>query len=190
MNIATRILQNKPQNQTVFTTIEIKQLCKITNQIALHSALIYATNRNHLYRITRGIYALNQNYSKEEFANKFRRPSYISLYTVLQQEGIVFQPYTSVYAIANRSEAAQVNRQKYVYRKIKDEILLNSLGVENKNGVSKAAPERALCDKLYLDGDEYFDNLRNIDWSFISQLNEDVYQNNPSITKFIKQYSQ
>jgi len=40
MNIATRILQNKPQNQTVFTTIEIKQLCKITNQIALHSALI------------------------------------------------------------------------------------------------------------------------------------------------------
>ena len=73
------------------------------------------------------------------------------------------------------------------YRKIKNEILLNPLGIKNKNNVQIATPERAICDKLYLDGVEYFDNLRNIDWAFMGELNTQVYGKNKVISDFTGQ---
>ena len=189
MNIANQILKNQAKNQTVFTTVEIKQLCNIYKPVELHSALIYATNKGYLYRITRGIYALNRDYSRVEFANKFRTPSYVSLYTVLNKNGVVFQPYSDITIVSNRSEVTEIDGQKYIFRKIKDAILLNSIGVLDVDGIYTAATERAICDKLYLDGDEYFDNLREINWEFMKELNEKVYCNNSVIDYFISKNS-
>jgi predicted transcriptional regulator of viral defense system len=186
MNIATQLLKNKSAEQTVFTSTEIRQLCDVSDQTALYSALTYATKKGYLHRITRGIYALSPSYSKTELANKLRKPSYISLYTVLQSAGVVFQPYTSIFVVTNRSEEIQLDGQNYIYRKIKNEILLNPLGIENRAEVSQATKERALCDKLYLDGDEFFDNLRDVNWDLMAELNQKVYQDNETITRFIK----
>jgi predicted transcriptional regulator of viral defense system len=185
MNIANKIIKNKAKDQTVFTTIEIKQLCNIVSEIELYSSLIYATNKGYLYRISRGIYSINRDYSRIEFANKFRNPSYISLYTVLNLNGVVFQPYSTINIITNRSEEAEIDGQKYIYRKIKDEILLNPFGIIDKEGIHIATSERAICDKLYLDGDEFFDNLREINFELMKEINEKVYQNNKAITTFI-----
>jgi hypothetical protein len=77
--------------------------------------------------------------------------------------------------------------QNYVYRKIKDSILLQPLGIASANGIFKASPERALCDKIYLDRQEYFDNLRSIDWDFMTSLNQNVYNDNRYIALFIKE---
>jgi len=49
--------------------------------------------------------------------------------------------------------------------------------------------ERALCDKIYLDGDEYFDNLRQINWELAGKLNAEVYFHNSNIAKFISKYA-
>ena len=65
---------------------------------------------------------------------------------------------------------------KFVYRKIKDEILLNPLGLEREGAVVRASVERALLDKLYLDGEEHFDNLRQVDWDKMARLNREVYR--------------
>jgi hypothetical protein len=189
MNIANKIQNKKNSNQTVFTITEIMQITGVNDTLTLNSSLGYAVDKEYIYRITRGIYSLKKEYSKEEFANKYRKPSYISLYTVLQKAGIVFQPYTSVYAITNRTEEIEVDSQKYIYRKIKDEILLNNFGINIENGVMIASPERAICDKLYLDGNEYFDNLRNIDWELMEKLNNEVYMNNQIINNFIQTYT-
>ncbi len=188
MNIVSRILSKKANYQTVFTLTDITQLTG-SGSSSLIPALTYARKMGYIKKIMRGIYSLNDNYSKEEFANKYRKPSYISLYTVLQKAGIVFQPYTSVYAITNRTEEIEVDNQKYIYRKIKDEILLNNFGINIENGVMIASPERAICDKLYLDGNEYFDNLRNIDWALMKELNTKVYMNNQIINHFIQTYT-
>jgi len=190
MNIANQILKNQAKNQTVFTTVEIKQLCDIFNPVELYSALIYATNKGYLYRITRGMYALNHNYSRIEFANKWRNPSYISLYTVLYKNGVVFQPYSDMSIISNRSEVAEIDGQKYSYRKIKDEILLNPLGVVDVDGIHTAGSERAICDTLYLNGEEFFDNVREIDFQFMKEINEKAYQKNKVISAFIVKHTQ
>jgi len=174
---------------TVFTIADIQALLNESDQKSIYNALSYSAREGEIYKISDGIYALSMNYSKKEFANKYRKPSYISLYTVLQENGVVFQPYSSIYVITNRFEEAEFEGQKYIYRKIKDEILLNPFGIENTDGVAIASTERAICDKLYLDGDEYFDNLRNIRWDFMKALNEKVFQQNLIISEFITKYS-
>lgn len=185
MNIANR-LRKINKTTTVFTVIDIKKALDMKNQKSLYNAIYYAVKQKELYRISEGIYSFNSNYSKKEFGNKYRTPSYITLYTVLQESGVVFQPYTSIFVITNRSETVDIDGQKYVYRKIKNEILLNSLGIEQKNDVSIATIERAICDKIYLDGIEYFDNLRNVDLDLIDRLNKEVYEGNKNISKFLQ----
>ena len=189
MSFIKSLIQSKSPRQTIFTFSDLNSRVATYSGAKLKSALKYAVKKGDLIRLSKGLYTLNGNYSKQELGNKYRTPSYISLYTVLQEAGIVFQPYTSIYLIANRSQEVQIAGQKYIYRKIKDRILLNSLGISHADYISKATVERALCDKLYLDPDEHFDNLRNIDWLFMRRLNEQVYANNKSISRFLAKYS-
>lgn len=186
MSFVKDFIRSKKANQTVFDFSDLSQVAAEYTGAKLRSALKYALQNGDIYRISKGIYSISNDYSHFEFANKYRSPSYISLYSVLQKEGVVFQPYSSVYAISNRSEEFEVDKQMYIYRKIKDSILLNPLGVTNENNVQIASLERAICDKLYLDGDEYFDNLRGVNWEVIEKLNAHVYDNNKTISSFIK----
>lgn len=178
-----------PSPQTVFLVSDLSQQVEGYTGAKLKSALKYAVKQKDLFRISRGIYALSQNYSKLEFANKFRTPSYISLYTILQEEGIIFQPYSSIYAVSQRSQDIEIDGQTYIYRKIQDDILLNPAGTVFVQGIHKATPERAACDTLYLNGDEFFDNVRTIDWNVMKKLHTDVYAGNRSIGTFIKKNS-
>lgn len=173
--------------QTVFSLADLSSLSYLYYGNKLNSALKYLVKNKDLVRISKGLYALDENYSLQEFANKFRTPSYISLYSVLSEKGVVFQPYESIFVISQRSEEKIVNGQKIIYKKIKDEILLNPLGIESINFVCKASLERAICDKIYLTGAEYFDNLRDVNFKKIEVLNKEVYSNNKDITKWILQ---
>lgn len=187
MSLIKNILFFKNQDQTVFTLSEIASFDASYSGKKLNSALKYLIKQKELVRIARGIYALNKNYSKFEFANKFRIPSYISFYTVLVNSGIVFQPYSSIFVASKRSEEKEIDEQKYIYRKIKDKILLNPLGIVTRKQTSIASVERAICDIIYLDGVQYFDNTRNIDFEKIELLNEKVYENNKNIKTWILQ---
>lgn len=161
-----------------------------TNRQVIGNAIAYATRSGQLHKITKGVYSLGQEYSKLELANKLRRPSYISLYTILQEKGVVFQPYSSIFVVNRRSQEIELEGQNYIYRKIKDDILLNPLGIEVVDEVSKATLERAICDKLYLDGLEYFDNIRDVNWEFMKRLNTEVYGYSKIIIDFIERNKQ
>lgn len=180
---------NKNSGQTVFTVPELSQLVDGYSGKKMNSALKYAVGHGDLIRITRGIYALDNRYSKLELGNKYKSPSYISFYTVLVKKGFIFQPYSSIFLASRRSTIVDLDGQKYVYRKIKDTILLNHMGIEIESGVAWASPERAICDKIYLDGDEYFDNLRSINWGLMKKLNAYVYGKNKVIDMFIAKNS-
>lgn len=185
MSFIKDFIKSKNSNQTVFSFSDLSHVVEGYTGPKLRSALKYALRQGDIYRVTKGIYVLSKDYSKLEFANKYIIPSYISLYSVLQKNGVIFQPYSVIYIISNRSKKVEIDGQKYVYRKIKDSFLLNTLGILNEGGIQIASTERAICDKLYLDGVEYFDNLRNIDWNLMNQLNSQVYDNNKVIFNFI-----
>ena len=182
------ILKNKDKSQTVFSFADIARLTGRFPDKNLIAAVSYYVKKGELIRISKGLYALNSAYSPLEAGNKLRVPSYISLYTVLAREGIVFQPYTSIYLVAGRSEIIEVAPYRYIYRKIKNEILLNPVGLKTIEGVAYASKERAILDTLYLDGIQNFDNLRGVDWDFARQLNEDVYKSR-SMFSALKKYA-
>lgn len=186
MSFIKDLAMKKSRDQSVLLVVELPQIVMGYTGAKLRSALKYATKNGDLIRLSRGIYVFDRNYSRWEMGNKFRTPSYVSLYSVLQEKGVVFQPYTSIFLVAQRSQSLEVDGQKYIYRKIKDQILLNPLGIEVTNGTSIASLERAICDKLYLDKDEYFDNLRSVDFEKMKSLNEQVYGNDKNIESFIK----
>lgn len=186
MSFIKNLIQSKDAYQTVFTLSELSNVSDGYTGNKLNSSIKYAVKQGDLIRLSKGIYSLSKNYSRLEFANKFRSPSYISLYTILSSEGVVFQPYSSIYLVSNRSHEVEINSQKYIYKKIKDEILLNPLGINNINNIYKASKERAICDKIYLTGVEYFDNLRDIDWELINKINVEVYNKNSKISKWIQ----
>ena len=172
--------------QTVFSLAEIARIVGVKADKNLISAVSYYVKSGDLLRLAKGLYVLNKDYLRYELGNKLRTPSYVSLYTVLQNEGVVFQPYTSIFLVSFRSETRIVDGQKFVYRKIKDEALLNPLGIKSEGLVAVASLERAILDKIYLDGEEHFDNLRSVNWDKMEELNEQVYRHK-NINKYIKE---
>ena len=171
--------------QTVFSFSEIAQITGKLPDQNLVSAVSYYVKKGDLIRVAKGFYVLNRNYSRWELGNKLRIPSYVSLYTVLKEEGMVFQPYTSIFLVSARSQTLKVEGQVFIYRKIKNEILLSNLGITVQNNAFTAESERALLDKIYLNGDEYFDNLSKIDWNKARFLNKEMYKSS-KIEKYIK----
>jgi len=180
------LIKLKPSNQTLFTVREIAQILNINNKESLYSFLKNSSANNDLTRVTRGIYSLSNNFSKFELGNKLRQPSYISLYSILQKEGVTFQNYDTIFLISNRAETINLEKQVYMYKKIKDNILFNPLGIKTENATAVATAERAICDLIYLGFDYYLDNLRQIDFTIIKELNSILYKSK-KIEDFINQ---
>lgn len=188
MNLLKSIyLSSIESGQTVFSFTDINSIFKNTDNQKVKSALKYLVQKKEIIRISKGFYALNNKYSIDEYANKLRTPSYISLYTVLFENGIVFQPYDSIYLMSKRSEIKTFNDKKVIYKNIKDIYLLNPLGINAVNGISKASTERAICDTIYMFGIQYFDNILPVDFDLLKSINKNVYNDNKQITKWISQ---
>ncbi|MBU1085126.1 MAG: type IV toxin-antitoxin system AbiEi family antitoxin domain-containing protein [Candidatus Beckwithbacteria bacterium] len=172
--------------QTVFSLAEIARITGREANRNLISAVSYYVKSGDLVRLAKGLYALDKDYLKYELGNKLRTPSYVGLYTILQDEAVIFQPYTSIFLVSFRSEVRVIDGQKFIYRKIKDDILLNPSGIKSDGLVMKATLERAILDKIYLDGEEHLDNLRAVDWDKMEELNEQVY-GRKNISKYIEE---
>ena len=185
MGMYKNLLKNLNKNQTLFTISEIAQILNINDKQKLYSFLKYSNVTGDLTRITRGIYSLKKPFSNLELGNKLRQPSYISLYTILQKNGIIFQNYEDIYLISNRSDNIHIDNNVFIYKKIKDKILYNNLGITIENNVTLATSERAICDLIYLGFEYYFDNLRQIDFELIKDLNDKLYKKR-QISNFIK----
>lgn len=163
-------------NRTVFTFKDIMLESSETDLKLLKRRVNYYVKTGDFYHIRRGIYAKDKNYNKFELAAKIYTPSYISFETVLSQEGIVFQGYSRIFIASYLVRDIVCDNQVYSYRKIKNSILTNNIGIENKEYYSIAAKERAFLDVLYLNKDYHFDNLSPINWEKAFEMLP-IYQN-------------
>lgn len=136
----------------------------------LRRRLNYYVKKGLLYSIRRGLYAKDMNYDKFELATKIFTPSYVSFETVLLEAGIIFQFYNKIFVATYQSREIECDGQLYSFRKIKDPILTNDAGIENRGNYFIATKERAFLDVLYLNKDYYFDNLSPLDLDKIHAL--------------------
>jgi predicted transcriptional regulator of viral defense system len=159
--------------QTVFNVGDLRQIWQIEDKNYLKTIITRLFKAEKIIRIKRGVYAINKDYSEYELSSKIKSPSYISLETVLQKNGVIFQDYSkSIYNISNNTVKNKVQGTMFRYFKIKDDILFNPLGIEKNNFINIASTERAIADRVYLTPGYYFDNLRKVNVKKLKQISK------------------
>lgn len=181
------VLDLYKRKTTVFTLTDISFFYPKLSYPNLKSKVNYYVNTGKLQRVRKGIYA-KENFNPLELGNKLYTPSYISLETVLQKEGVIFQHYTTIFIASYLSRKVRVADHDFFYRKIKNEILLNHEGIEQKEGYFIATKERAFLDAVFLYKDYHFDNLKGFDWEKINAMKK-IYQSQ-SLEKRVEEYYQ
>ncbi|MCL2072322.1 MAG: hypothetical protein FWH18_00215 [Marinilabiliaceae bacterium] len=157
-------------SRTVFRLKDVAMLIGETNFNSLNMKLNYYVRTNRLQNPRKGIYC-KDNYNLQELACRIFAPAYISLENVLQQAGVIFQYDNRLTIISYLSREIEIDNRLFSFRKIKDELLISSQGVEQKgNRLTIATPERAFLDMLYLNGAIYFDNLNPLKIEMIEQI--------------------
>jgi hypothetical protein len=156
--------------KTVFSYGDIAMLWGEPGSEAARVRLNYYVKQGNLYRIRRGLYAKDKIYNKLELATRIFTPAYVSFETVLSKEGVIFQFYSQIFVASYLTREITIDDQLYSFRKIRNLLLMNSIGVELKDESSLAAKERAFLDTLYLNTDYHFDNLDGVDWEKVFEI--------------------
>ena len=154
-------------SKTVLTLKDIALLWQDSNTDAARVRLNYYVRNGDLYRIRRGIYAKGREYNKLELSSRIFTPSYVSFETVLAKDGAIFQYQTTITVASYLTRDVVIENQTYSYKKIKNSVLTNNIGIEQINEISIATKERAFLDTLYINTNFHFDNIRSLDWNKI-----------------------
>lgn len=158
--------------KTIFTYNDIKLLLPTKSRNTIKDFLNRAVKSNILVSIYRWIYGFKK-YDKFELALKLKKNSYISFESVLKQNSIIFQDYSNtIFSASNNTITKEIYWTYFTYNKIKNSILYNPLWIINKWNYLIATPERAICDRLYLSPNYYFDNLENIDKEKLLEISQ------------------
>lgn len=179
------LLELYKKNQSIFTTRELSLLFPNISYSNLKRKLSYYVKSGKILRLRRGIYG-KESFNPFELANKIYTPSYISFETVLKKEGIIFQESAAIFAASYLTRKIKSAGLKIFYRKIRDEILANSKGVNRKKAYFIASKERAFLDSVFVYKDYYFDNLAFLNWKSVFDLLE-IYKSK-ALEKRIRQY--
>lgn len=174
-------------NKTVFSAKDIMLLWGDTGTNAAKVRINYYTKGGNLYRLRRGLYAKDKNYDKLELATKIFTPAYVSFETVLAGAGVVFQYYGRIFAASYLTREITADNQTYSYKRIKDAVLTDHDGIENRENYSIASPERAFLDVIYIYEDYHFDNLSPLNWDKVYGILP-VYGGNKRMGKKVRRY--
>lgn len=171
----------------IITNKDLALIWHETNQNNLKAKIAYYVKKGVLTRLTRGVFAKDKNYNSKELATSIYTPSYISFETVLREAGIIFQHYDTIFVAGPWSKTTTIDKYAFTFRKLKNSILYNSVGVMNQNNYSMATPERAFLDTIYLFPKYYFDNLKPVNWEQCFELVK-IYHNQQLIKRLKKYY--
>ena len=158
--------------KTVFSKNDIRKILDFSTSFALDKFISRAKDNNILENPFYWIYVF-KTYDIFEFACKLRKTSYISFETVLQKEGVVFQDYwNTIFLASNDTWDKKAVWKTFKFNKIKNEILLNPLWVIHKGSYAIASLERAVCDRIYLSKNYYFDNLEWVNFEKLEEISK------------------
>ena len=171
-------------SRTVFTPqwLALKESGRERESIT--NSLRYYARTGAILNPRKGIYT-KLKYDEQEMACALLKPSYISLEYVLSRAGVTFQYSSEITCVSYQTRTIDVDGCSYVFRKINPMIWANMLGIEQRDNIAIATPERAFLDMMYLSaGQCYFDNLRPLNKTLVKQILP-VY-NSPALTKRVE----
>jgi len=169
MNNLEKIIKSK---KTVFSIWDLQKILNTDQEDSIRNYVSKLWKRGVLQKLYYWIRWLSQ-YDPLELACKIKKNSYISLETPLKQSSIIFQNYgNNIFLVSDNTGEKTTNERKISYSKIKNTILQNPLGIIHYQGYAIACPERAICDRIYLSPNYYFDNIENIDFTKLEEISQ------------------
>lgn len=164
-------------NRKIYHTNDLAILWKITNKNTLYTTIKRYVKKGILISIYKGLYLtipLSEIDPQELGKAIIHEYTYLSTESVLFQNGLISQVNYSFTFVAGKSKKITVKDISFLYRRLKDEFLLNPAGIENRDGLLMASPERAVADMLYFNPNYHFDLTRAINWSKVKQIQKEV----------------
>ena len=181
MDVLNTILSS---SRTVFTPQWLALMDSSRSRESIYDSLRYYARTGALLSPRKGIYT-KAKYDEQEMACALLKPSYISLEYVLARAGVIFQYSADITCISYQTRTIDVDERSYVFRKINPMIWVNMIGIEQRDNIAIASPERAFLDMIYLSaGQCYFDNLHPLNKELIRQILP-VY-NSPTLTRRVE----
>lgn len=176
--------------KTVFTVDDLKKILDTTNEASIRNFLSRTGKKETLQNLYYWIWWF-KHFDIFELACKINKNAYISFETVLKKEWVIFQYYETIFLASDKSIEKSWFWNNFKTYKLKNSILLNPLWIEHKWNFMIASKERAICDKLYLSSNYYFDNLSDINWEKIEEISQ-IYNKRviKEIKSLQKQYAQ
>ncbi len=172
--------------QKIFSLKELSLMFPSVKYVNLKRRLNNLVKRNKILNPSRGFFA-KHDYTITELAGKIYSPSYLSLESVLTKEGIIFQRYDSTFMVSYLNREIKIDNNNIIYKRLRNEILLNNLGIEKKDNYFIASKERAFTDTVYLYRDYHFDNLATLNWELVLELSK-IYKNKKTTKRIISYY--
>ena len=160
--------------QTVWSIAELRLFLWIKNTNTMWSFLQRMKKNNILFCPYRGIWC-RKDFDYLELWAKIKSKSYISLQTVLQRAGIIFQDRShTITVVSDNTLTIKLPSLKLSVdiHKIKKSIFTNPLFIINTWTYQIASTERAVCDMLYFDPKFYFDHTSSLDVEKLQELSE------------------
>jgi|CXWL01.1.fsa_nt_gi predicted transcriptional regulator of viral defense system len=168
-----RIVILAGQKFPVFHAQDLARLWNIQNDNTLYTILKRYTQKKLLHRLYKGLYSLHPLETLDPLmlgTKLLHGYTYISMETVLFQHGLIHQVSPHITIAGSRSRRVQLGKYSYIFRKLKSTALHNPLGIEEKNGVFIATPERAAADLWYFNPQAYIDEHSRLDMKKIRTL--------------------
>jgi len=148
--------------KTIFSVQDLLSILDTNNSQTIRNYLSRIWKKWILQKLYYGIWWLAK-YDIWELASKLKKPSYISFETILYKEWIIFQHYgNKIFSASNNTISKETEKYTFNYVKLKNSILQNPLWIISNGNYMFASKERAICDRVYISGWYYFDNLQSI----------------------------
>ena len=167
MNIYNNILSS---TRTVFTIQSLLLFAEGQTSSQIAKSLNYYVKKGLILNPRRGIYT-KPTYNEQEMACSVFQPSYVSLEYVLARAGVTFQYTEQITCVSYQSREVEIDGKSYSFRKISPPKWMSTMGIEQRDNIAIATPERAFLDMLYLSaGNCYFDNLNPLNKKLVVDL--------------------
>jgi len=148
-------------NEIIFHTGDAANLWGIKNSHTLNTALSRYAGQGLIHRLHKGLYSLKKISDLDPYLiglKAMHGSAYVSCESVLFAAGAINQKPQEITLVSSVSRRFAVAGINFRSRRLQDNFLHNGAGIEIRNGVRYASPERAAADLLYFYPKKYLDS--------------------------------
>jgi len=172
-----KIKQLLALNRKILHTQDLAAAWGMDNVNTLYTTIRRYVEKGILFAIRKGLYATVPIEKLDPFelgAAINHGYAYVSCETVLANAGAIAQEVTAYTFVAQTSQVIELAGYRYQFRKLNDKYLYNSAGVDLRDGVLWATPERALADLLYFSPHYHIDSRKVLNQKLVREIQKEV----------------